>query len=91
MSWPARHSDACMFGYGPYPCTCSRGIPPVRLELADDLGEHAGGQLRIGAPGDQLELLPLEDSAIPADASANPTPAELEQLRRQQHERSTTL
>lgn len=65
--------------------------PPELEQPSEDLDVHAGGQLRLGAAGDQLELLPLEDSAIPADATVPPTPAELELERRRHPERSTTL
>ncbi len=43
--------------------------------------EHESGQLRIGAQGDTLELLPLADAGIP-DAGHVATPAELEAARR---------
>lgn len=64
------------------------GINYPRPPIGADVDEHAGGQLRLGAAGDQLELLPLQDSAIPADDTVPPTPAELE-LERRHHERST--
>lgn len=34
-------------------------------ELLEDYDEHAGGQLRLGAAGDQTELLPIPDDEIP--------------------------
>ena len=66
----------------------ANGITYPAAELAEAVDVHAGGQLRLGAAGDQLELLPLTDSAIPADVTIPPTPAELE-LERRHHERST--
>jgi len=33
----------------------------------DYADEHECGQLRLGAPGDQRELLPLDDDDIPHD------------------------
>lgn len=48
------------------------------LELFD---EHEGGQLRIGAQGDQVPLLPLPAAAIPNERH-EVTPAELEHERR---------
>jgi hypothetical protein len=43
--------------------------------------EHASGQFRIGAAGDQMPLLPLPDAGIPA-LERTPTPAEVEVDRR---------
>lgn len=43
---------------------------------------HASGQLRIGADGDQLELLPLQDERIPASTGEPMTsPALLDLVR----------
>lgn len=47
----------------------------------DVFDEHQGGQLRIGAPGDPLELFPLADAGIP-DVGHVVSPAENELERR---------